>query len=198
MTKKEGKYIEGKVILLGDSSVGKTNLINVCIGEKFNPNPNCTISASYVDKIIEIENMKFKIHLWDTAGSEKYKGLTKIFYKGSDIVIFVYDITEDESFKNLDSWINEAKEIIDNKFVFGIVGNKNDLFKNAKVTEKEGMEYAKLKKAKFKLLSAKEEPEKFNDFIIDLIKEEKKILINKKNNISLKKTKKKKKNDGCC
>ena len=194
MAEEEDKHLlEGKVILLGDAGVGKTNLINISIGEKFDPNKACTITASFVEKKFEIDSIKYKLYLWDTAGSETYRGLTKLFFKGSDIVIFVYEITDKKSFNNLESWINDAKEIIDNNYVFGIVGNKNDLYNIEQVPEKEAKEYAQSKGAKFKLVSAKEDPKSFIDFLFDLTKDAKKLLEEKKEKILLEKEKAKKK-----
>ena len=185
-------YIEGKLILLGDSNLGKTNLINVTAGNEFQDRSNITLSASFLARNFEIDSNKYKILLWDTAGSERYRGLTKLFYKGSDIVIFVYDITSIKSFNSLEDWIKETKEIIDNDYVCGIVGNKKDLYKQEEVTEKKGMEFAQSKGMKFKLVSAKEDQVGFIDFVIDLIKDAKTNLEKKREALFLqnKKTKK--------
>ena len=185
-------YLEAKLILLGDSGVGKTNLINVTADKNFQECNNITISASYLPKTFEIDSNKYKINLWDTAGSERYRGLTKLFYKGSDIVIFVYDITSIKSFNNLEDWIKDTKEIIDNDYVCGIVGNKKDLYKQEEITEKEGKEFAESKGMKFKLVSAKEDKVSFIDFVIDLIKDAKTNLEKKREALFLqnKKTKK--------
>ena len=166
-SKDKKDFIEGKLILLGDSGVGKTNLINVTIGKKFQENDNVTITASFVEKTFEIDSNKYKIYLWDTAGSERYRGLTKLFYKGSDIVIFVYDITSINSFNNLKEWIKETKEIIENDYVCGIVGNKNDLYKQQEISDKEGMEFAQSIGMNFKIVSAKEDKEDFIEFVQD-------------------------------
>ena len=178
-------YLEAKLILLGDSGVGKTNLINVTADKNFQECNNITISASYLPKTFEIDSNKYKINLWDTAGSERYRGLTKLFYKGSDIVIFVYDITSIISFNNLEDWIKDTKEIIDNDYVCGIVGNKKDLYKQEEITEKEGKEFAESKGMKFKLVSAKEDKVSFIDFVIDLIKDAKTNLEKKRDAILL-------------
>ena len=185
-------YLERKLILLGDSNVGKTNLINVTAGNEFQDRSNITLSASFLARNFEIDSNKYKILLWDTAGSERYRGLTKLFYKGSDIVIFVYDITSIKTFNSLEDWIKETKEIIDNDYVCGIVGNKKDLYKQEEVTEKKGMEFAQSKGMKFKLVSAKEDQVGFIEFVIDLIKDAKTNLEKKREALFLqnKKTKK--------
>ena len=185
-------YLEGKLILLGDSNVGKTNLINVTAGNKFQDRSNITLSASFLQRTFEIDSKKYQINLWDTAGSERFRGLTKLFYKGSDIVIFVYDITCIKSFNNLEDWIKETKEIIDNEYICGIVGNKKDLYKQEEISEKEGMEFAKSKGMKFKLVSAKEDQVGFIDFVIDLIKDAKTNLEKKRQALLLQNKKNKK------
>ena len=191
-SKDKKDFIEGKLILLGDSGVGKTNLINVTIGKKFQENDNVTITASFVEKTFEIDSNKYKIYLWDTAGSERYRGLTKLFYKGSDIVIFVYDITSINSFNNLKEWIKETKEIIENDYVCGIVGNKNDLYKQQEISDKEGMEFAQSIGMNFKIVSAKEDKEGFIEFVQDLIKEAIPNLEKKRDSILIEKKKNKK------
>ena len=173
-------YIEIKAILVGGSSVGKTNLINVTIGNQFCEGSKTTNCCSMVQKHLVINNNKFQINLWDIIGQESYKSISKIFFKGSNIVIFVYDITSYESFKGLEDWINLANNTINDDYISGIVGNKIDLFLESKVPKEEAENYAQLKQMKFKLVSAKENPKDFEDFLIELInnikfqKEEKK------------------------
>ena len=173
---------EIKVILIGDTGVGKTNLINTCVGLEFEEGNRPTVSGSFVEKIIEIKGKKYSLNLWDTAGQEAYRGVTKLFFKGAQIVVLVYDITNYESFKSLDEWINISQEIIDNYCIYGIVGNKNDLFLNFEVKEEEARSFAEEKNFKFKIVSAKTDPQRFSEFLIDLVKVYKRIDINKKKN----------------
>ena len=101
---KNPKEIEIKVILLGDQGVGKTNLINLATQKEFNPHEESTNCATFETLKMEIDDIKFIIKLWDTIGQEKYRQLTKLFFRDSKIVIFVYDITIAESFKGIESW----------------------------------------------------------------------------------------------
>ena len=162
---------EIKAILLGNVGVGKTNLINVSVGIPFNKNEKSTISNTFVTKKIILDNKEYGIDLWDTAGQEKYYNITKIFFKGSQIIIFVYDITKQETFDGLNKWIEMAEQIVDGKYVCSIVGNKNDLYLKGKVDEKQAREFAKKKEYKFKLVSALNDPKGFQDFLEELAKE---------------------------
>ena len=160
-----------KVILVGDSGTGKTNLITVAAGFEFNSNTLTTTSCSYVQKIIKKEGNEYKINLWDTIGQEKYRSLTKIFLKDSKIVIFVYDITNRESFESLVFWKKIIDEVLGTTPIFGVVGNKNDLYFDEKVKEEDGEEYAKNIGAKFCLTSAKNDSEGFIQFLNIMLEE---------------------------
>ena len=162
---------EIKAILVGKSGVGKTNLINTCAGDKFDPSTTPNITTNLRQKKFEINNKEYVINLWDTMGQETYLSINKIFFKGAEIVIFVYDITKKDSFDALDFWIKNVVEILGTDFACGIVGNKNDLFLEAEVTEEEVKKYADSKGIKFKLVSAKTDPERFSEFLEILIKE---------------------------
>ena len=166
---------EIKVIVLGDSGVGKTNLINTSIGLEFIGNNSSTISCSSISKQFIINDEKYNINIWDTAGQEKYRGLTKLFFKGSEIVILVYDITNYSTFKSLDYWFQMCEDIISENHIYGIVGNKIDLLLNEKVCEEDGKKFAEAKNAKFTIVSAKNDSDKFVEFIKGLIIEYKKI-----------------------
>jgi small GTP-binding protein len=191
------RYI-GKAILLGESGVGKTSLINITGGGKFNENEVSSISSNFIKKYFDIDSKKYLINIWDTAGQEKYKHLAKLFFHGSDIVILVYDISSKETFKGLEYWYKETKEHINNKTIYGIVGNKKDLYLKEEVTEGEGRKYAESKGAKFALVSAKDDPKSFTDFFLSLVKDCRVDIENKIDNISLKNQKDKKKKDCKC
>ena len=192
----DDNIIEIKAILLGEISVGKTSLINVSIGMKFNQSERTTFAANFVQKIIKIGSQEYCVDLWDTAGQEKLKSLTKLFYKGSQIIIFVYDVTQYKSFERLQNWVEEIENNLDNKYICGIVGNKKDLFTHEEVNEKEARNYAKSKGMKFKLVSAKNDPKSFSDFLEELIKDGKDIFVRRRR-ITLVKQEKKNNNSDC-
>ena len=172
MTDKEeegGEEEEIKVILVGEMGTGKTSLINTAIGLKFQDKIASTTTNSIVNKKIKINDKTYSINLWDTIGQEKYRSLTKIFMKGAKIVIFVYDITNYDSFKELNFWIESTKEILTEQPVMGIVGNKSDLFLKEEVKESEARQLAKEKGYEFSLTSAKNSAI-FCEFLEKLIK----------------------------
>ena len=92
---------EIKIIFLHPPGVGATNIISILNGQSFNPSESSTFNCSFVNYDITFNNQKYALHLWDTPGQEKYISITKLFIKGSNIVIFVYDITQRISLKEL-------------------------------------------------------------------------------------------------
>ena len=158
MADSEKKAPNVKVVLLGDSGVGKTCLITRYISETFEQNTASTNGASYASKKVNYDKLKKTITLdiWDTAGQEKYKALTKFFYKDAAIAILVYDITQKQSFESIKSyWYEQVKENGEKTVVLGIVGNKSDLYEQEEVPENDAREFAQSIGAIFALTSAK-------------------------------------------
>jgi len=160
-----------KIILVGDSGTGKTNLITVAAGFEFNSNSLSTTSCSYVQIKIKKDEKEYKVNLWDTIGQEKYRSLTKIFLKDSKIVIFVYDITKEESFESLPFWKKIIDDVVGETPILAVIGNKNDLYLDEKVKEEDGEKYAKSIGAKFLLTSAKNDPKGFILFLEKMVEE---------------------------
>ena len=162
-----------KVVLLGESGVGKTCLIRSYIEKKFIETLS-TINYEYFKKEVKRGQTTYNIHMWDTAGQERFRSLSKIFIKDSQIVLFVYDILNKPSFENISFWVNYAEELLGKDVVFGLVGNKIDLFDkvendNEMISHEEGQKYATEIGAKFRETSAKESPEEFEKFVNELI-----------------------------
>ena len=186
-----------KAILVGESGVGKTCLINVCVGNPFDTNEKATYANSFVEKRYTIDSEQYLINLWDTVGQEKYRTMAKIFYKDANIVIFVYDITNENSFTLLkDYWVREVEENLVNPAVCAIVGNKKDLYAKEEINGDTVKEYAKSKQMKFKLCSAKIDPQGFSDFVEELLKDSKPFLVAREK-LKLKNTKTKKSKCKC-
>ena len=159
-----------KIILLGESGVGKTNLIRVATGEEFEQNSMSSSSGSYKEgQYISSTNKKYIYHLWDTAGQEAYRSLNKIFIKNAKVVIFVYAIDNEPSFKELKYWIELAKSELGDDFIMGIVANKIDLYEEQQVKEEVAIEFAKSLNVKFRPTSALTEPMGFKSFLEELL-----------------------------
>ena len=174
----EEKEYNIKIIFLGESGVGKTNLINIYMDKKFNPNEFTTKDPTQSYQTLKIGNIKLNISLWDSIGQEKFGSITKSYIRGSNIVIFVYDITKRETFLELNYWVSVAnEELNNNEAIFGIAGNKIDLFAESEVEKKEAEKYATKINALFSETSAKEDPKGFKIFIKEFLG---KLLLNKK------------------
>ena len=168
---KNENFVELKVILVGRSGTGKTNIINALTEHKFNPNMESTLTNSFLEKKIVINKKEYNLEIWDTAGQEKFRAVTRIFIKDSKIVIFVYDITNIESFKELDYWVKTVKDILGDEPVYGLAGNKKDLIMEEKIDEEKGKEKAEQIGAKFKLTSAKNGVNGINEFMKQLLED---------------------------
>lgn len=174
-----------KVIVVGETGVGKTNLINAVKGLNFNEDSISTINIKSIKKIMTIFKKNYTIKLWDTAGQEKFRALNKLFYKDSKIVLLVYDITNQESFDAIKQyWLGEIKSSLGNEIILGLVGNKSDLKDKVIVDEKIAKKFAEENNMKFKICSCKDDPKLFNLFLRNLVKD------------YIKNRKKKEKNDG--
>ncbi len=163
---------EVKVILLGESGVGKTCIIERYMSNKFNSNLPSTLCSAYSIKKIIRDNTLYEINICDTTGQEKYHSVTNLFVKGSNIVILVYSIDSVTSFNNLEYWYSMVVDNLkDTEYILAIIGNKTDLFDEEVVSEEEGKRFAESKNAKFQLVSAKEDPDGINKLFDNLFEE---------------------------
>jgi len=161
-----------KVILLGESGVGKTNLIRVSIGEKFEENPLSTITSSYCEGKIIIDDKQYLYNLWDTAGQEKYRSLNRLFIKESNIILIVFSINKKTTFEQVNFWYKFAKDYLEEgTYILALIGNKSDLYEEEQVSSEEIEKKAKELEMKYKLTSARNDPKGFKDFL-DLLLEE--------------------------
>ena len=128
----ENNEINLKILILGDSSVGKTSLLLKYADGYFPTIYVATIGVEYKIKQINVNGLDINLQIWDTAGQERFKSITQNFMKGADGIMYVYDITEKASFDNLKNWIRQSEESTDG-FKKIIVGNKSDLEVDRKV-----------------------------------------------------------------
>lgn len=200
-----------KVVLLGESGVGKTCIISRYVNNTYDEKSETTNGASYASKIIDLEqyNQSLRFDIWDTAGQEKYRSLTKFFYKDAAIAVLVYDITRRESFEEVRKyWYEQLKTCGEKNIVIGLAGNKCDMFDKEAVSEEEARSFANEIGAQFQLTSAfknlgiddlfrmvgcKYLDPNFQDIINEEPKEEKKNIVLDNNN-----NQKKKKDKKCC
>ena len=138
-----------KIIILGDSKVGKTSFIIRFTKNKFDETYLATIGVDYKDRIINIENKLYKLMFYDTAGEEKYKSIPKNYIKNMQGIILMYDITDKSSFDSIIDWISDVKEIKGENFPMILVGNKIDLNESREVTEEMGYELAEKNQIEF-------------------------------------------------
>ena len=164
--KQINKTYDVKIILVGEGGVGKTSLINVYLDKKFNHSEPQTLKGYLSLKKIKINDKELNINLWDTVGQERFRSVTKKFIRGSNIIIFVFDITNRASFLELKFWVNHvSQELAKEEVIYGVIGNKIDLFDKSEIETTEAEEYAKKIGALFTEASAKKSPEDFKNFI---------------------------------
>ena len=143
-----------KIVLIGDTSVGKTNILSKYLTDEFDPESKATVGVEFGTKNFKIENNIVKVQIWDTAGQERYRSITNAYYKGAKGALLVYDITNKKSFDNLDKWISDLKINGDEKISIVLLGNKSDLESQRVITTEEGKNKAELFKFAFMETSA--------------------------------------------
>lgn len=114
-----------KIIILGDSGVGKTSLLHQYVSHKFEARYKATIGADFMTKEVEVDGVKVTLQLWDTAGQERFQSLGSAFFRGADACVLVYDVTQAESFSHVKSWLEEFS-IQSGRRDCALVGNKTD------------------------------------------------------------------------
>ena len=159
-----------KIILLGESGVGKTNLIKVSTGGLFDEDSAPSTSSSCNEGTIRgPDNNIYKYFLWDTAGQEYYRSMNNIFMKNAKIILLVFALNSNYTFKEIDYWYKRA-ESNNSDYVIALVGNKIDLIEEQEVTEDMVKAYAKKNNnMKYLLTSAKDDPEGIKSFVKELI-----------------------------
>ena len=145
-----------KILIIGDSGVGKSNLLLRYVKNEFASDMRSTVGVEFGTKMLKIENYDVKAQIWDTAGQERYRAITSAYYKGAKGVLIVYDITRKNSFDNVDKWLNDFKMKSDEDAAIVIVGNKSDLINEREVSIEEATLKAQVNHLAFFETSAKE------------------------------------------
>ena len=131
-----------KYIIIGDASVGKSNLLLRYVYGEFKQDYQVTLGVEFAKKNVEIGNKIYRIQIWDTAGQESFKSITRTYYKSSACALIVYDISCRESFNNVTTWIDDCKAQTSKNLFMILIGNKSDLEDKREVSNDEGRELA--------------------------------------------------------
>ena len=129
-----------KVVLVGDSFVGKTNIMSKYLKNEFHDDSKATVGVEFGSKQFIIEGHTIKAQIWDTAGQERYKAITSAYYKGAKGAFIVYDITRKNSFESVEKWVSDVTAVADKKITVVLIGNKCDLEDQRQVTKEQGEE----------------------------------------------------------
>ena len=132
-----------KIVLVGDSSVGKTNIMGKYLKNEFREDSKSTVGVEFGSKEFVIENHTVRVQIWDTAGQERYKAITSAYYKGAKGAFIVYDITRKGTFESVDKWVSDLKASADKKITLLLIGNKCDLEDQRQITKEEAEQKAK-------------------------------------------------------
>ena len=144
-----------KLLLIGESNVGKTSIIVRYVDNDFQPTGISTLGVDVKCKYVLLNKTKIRLDIWDTAGQERFRGLAKNYFRGGNGFILVYDITDKKSFGKLKGWINDAKEKIDKDYKMIVVGNKKDCENEREVEIDLLKEFAAKNEVSFLEVSAK-------------------------------------------
>ena len=184
-----------KILIVGDINTGKTAILDQFTNGHFDHSYISTIGIDFNVKIVALDkDTKVKLQIWDTCGQERFRALTRSYYRNAQAIIIVYDITSRESFEKSKVWIKEAENYVDNSVLIVLVGNKTDLYPKRKIEYFEGHKLAEEHFMNFFEVSAKYDNniETLFRFIGENLYQKKKIL--KQNTLALEKKKKNK----CC
>lgn len=139
----DAKNLRVKLVLLGDSGVGKSCIVLRFVRGQFDPTSKVTIGASFLSQTIALQDSTtVKFEIWDTAGQERYAALAPLYYRGAAVAVVVYDITSPESFAKAQYWVKELQKHGSPEIIMALVGNKADLHEKREVAAQDGMDYA--------------------------------------------------------
>jgi small GTP-binding protein len=146
---------EIKLVLVGNTNVGKTSIVKTAITGSFTGDATSTLGASYSTKSFQINSRNIRLQIWDTAGQEKYRGMTPMYYHNAQVALVVYSVADRETFDAVDGWIKSLKDNADSNIITFVIGNKTDLSDQRQISSDEGNEKATRAGAEFAEVSAK-------------------------------------------
>ncbi|KAK4757315.1 hypothetical protein SAY87_018616 [Trapa incisa] len=145
-----------KLVLIGDSGVGKSNLLSRFTRNEFNLESKSTIGVEFATKSLNVDGKVIKAQIWDTAGQERYRAITSAYYRGAVGALLVYDVTRRSTFENVGRWLKELKDHTDPNMVVMLIGNKSDLRHLVAVPQDDGKSFAEAESLYFMETSALE------------------------------------------
>lgn len=144
-----------KYIIVGDTAVGKSCLLLQFTDKRFQPVHDLTIGVEFGSRVITVDNHQIKLQIWDTAGQEKFRSITRSYYRGAAGALLVYDITRRETFEHLTTWLEDCRKYSNQNIIIMLIGNKMDLDSKRAVTTQEGEDFARKHGLSFLETSAK-------------------------------------------
>jgi Ras-related protein Rab-2A len=131
-----------KYIIIGDSGVGKSCLLLQFTDKRFEPVHDLTIGVEFGARMVVIESKQIKLQIWDTAGQESFRSITRSYYRGASGALLVYDVTRRETFDHLRTWLDDARQVSNANMTIMLIGNKCDLETKRQVSVEEGQSFA--------------------------------------------------------
>jgi len=144
-----------KYIIVGDTAVGKSCLLLQFTDKRFQPVHDLTIGVEFGSRTITIDSNQIKLQIWDTAGQEKFRSITRSYYRGAAGCLLVYDITRRETFEHLPTWLDDCRKYSNQNITIMLIGNKSDSENKRQVSKEEGEEFARKNNLTFVETSAK-------------------------------------------
>ena len=127
-----------KFIIVGDSSVGKSNILLRFSRNEFDSGHQATLGIEFANKHVIYNNVDYLVQIWDTAGQENFRSVTRAYYKASAVAMVVYDITKEETFSHIQTWIKDCKDLAPSTVLIALIGNKSDLEEQRVITKERG------------------------------------------------------------
>jgi small GTP-binding protein len=144
-----------KIVVVGDSGVGKTCLLLRFVRDEWEPDCQPTLGVEFLAKIINTEGHRIQLQLWDTAGQELFRSVTRGYYRGAAGALLLFDITSRETFQDIEHWLQDLREVARPDLTVVLIGNKADLTQQREVTEEEARAYAEKNRMTYFETSAK-------------------------------------------
>ena len=138
-----------KIIIIGDSGVGKSSILKRAVKNTFDENYQATVGFEFLLMHFIVNDFKIKLQIWDTCGQEMYRSLVQGFYRNTSLAVLVYDISRMETYEGLDIWLKDIRSRLDSQVPIFIAGNKYDLENDRKISSKDAQDFSKNRRTKY-------------------------------------------------